>query len=1307
MSIKIFHTADIQVNVGGRHFGRKLEYEHMLDKMSKHILDVKYDLVVVSGDVFERAAANETEKTLFVKHFVQPIVEAKLNLIVIDGNHDLKQSNFSFDPGDGSIEDEVNVLQSIAIQVNSPYLHYFDKTGFYNLNINGQSIVFAVWSHKAKYSSTNEPLNPWYVLANETPEKQQKLQELIANSIVIDLFHDPVKNCISFDGNLLRGDNEGRIDIGEFKGDFALLGDIHMPNVMRKDDRPNFFATYPSSPIIRFFDEGDYYNNLQIVQEGNTKHGFNFIEVKSKQDTSIEFIQLRQYATKHTIKINDELNIEDIATFELRNPGILNYVSIVTQSHQSIEVLDTLIKHLHSKYNCIVSTKTPAQQITQSNLTQAFDVSNLSNKDYLVTLANNCVSDKLAASKDDEEYKAQLHNDVIEIFKNSLEQIDYAIENTKFNFSKMRLRNFMPIEDIEIDFADIARLNNIVKINGNNGTGKTTIYKGISWLATGKIDWRQSDAKSKQNNLDYFNDKAFDKDEVYGELEIIDAKGDTITIKRTLKRSWQAKATNDDKKSKQWKSFVNKVDDVLQVYVNDKELDANDAAVLLEKMFGGFDKFHTLHIVNQASLDNMLLNMNINQLVDFILRNIGFTVVEQLQQIQDSTKAAMFKDLTKHAKDISGINIDISVANQTIEDHQKEIDANRASIAEVSANIDALQKQLNDEQSKQLFEDPAVDQTQKDNVIAQLSANQTQLANIQAKIDNPSWTAEKEAELVSAKAAIETVNNEISDKQAEVSKLNLERQEKQHSIELLRQQLTQAKIEAKSTLTAKQSKIVALQSDLQSQLNTACMQILDIVGTHISELNKNIDESANATADKRNKINEALVTINVKLEDAKQKLTKLETGVCSECERPFADSTKTQLQISELKSEIAKLESNKVTLENTVSQLNESVQERFAMPTTIESAVELAAKHNIDSQELTQLLNETKPSIEDKIDKTNDAASLVQSAIEQFEHEYKDDENVLTQIDTQTKLVSLLDLNISKANEALQNAVQSKQQAIEHAQNLEIAKQSEDVSLLYKSKDAINENNNVLQKQLDAINSKLIAVENNKNVKLVVDKLQSQINDYKTSQDAANNNISKLNISIETQKAKIAQYESIIDEIKAYEHQLVVYKLYQHLIGKNGLNKYVFDSVALQINSELNALLDELNFRIFFDLSDGYTIKMVDLLGNQSIRNLYTIGGMEGTLGSLSLLAIIKSKTAKSNGNFLFIDEITGKLNNSQDTKGSETTNKDYQFEFFSILKKLAQHTNIAIIDHVLDKSWFPAIIEIVKYDNGISRIAK
>jgi DNA repair exonuclease SbcCD nuclease subunit len=167
--MKIFHTADIQVNIGGRHFSRKLEYEYMLNVMYESFKSNNYDILVIVGDLFERYLANETEKTVLVEKLIRPVLNLDKLVVIVDGNHDLKQSNFTFDPGDGSEVDEVNVLKALHTYVNHPNLHYFEDTGFYKVG----NLLFAVWSHKSKYSSTDMPYNPWYKLSQATAQEQQ------------------------------------------------------------------------------------------------------------------------------------------------------------------------------------------------------------------------------------------------------------------------------------------------------------------------------------------------------------------------------------------------------------------------------------------------------------------------------------------------------------------------------------------------------------------------------------------------------------------------------------------------------------------------------------------------------------------------------------------------------------------------------------------------------------------------------------------------------------------------------------------------------------------------------------------------------------------------------------------------------------------------------------------------------------------------------------------------------------------------------------------------------------------------------
>jgi DNA repair exonuclease SbcCD ATPase subunit len=1237
-------------------------------------------------------------------------------------NHDLKQSKFSFDPGDGSVEDEVNVIKSIHAHVNHPNLYYFEDTGLYSMQINEHNIVFAVWSQKAKFSTKEMPYNPWYLVSQKTQKEQDDIRQVLANSIVIELFHDPVKNCIAFNGDIVKGDNDHRVDVKEFYGDFVLMGDIHMPSIIKsietKGDK--WFASYPSSPIIRFFDEGDYYTNSALIQEGNNKHGYNEVLVNSKTDFSIEFVPIKQYSTKHTIAITADFTDELISTFELKNPGTINYIQIVLSSYQSIDILDKLIKHLHDKYVCVISTKTPSINVTQNNLNETFDVSKINSVDYLLKVGRQCIEDKVNSTKDSQDYKDALINSTFNLYKEALESLSLTSNILKFRFDSLTLNNFMPLTHLHIDFNDLKSIDGIVKINGNNGVGKTTIYKGITWLAVGKIDWRQSDIKTKQNNLDYFNDKAYDVDVVDGSLSVIRQTDNAkIETKRKITRYWHAKATIDNKKSVDWRNFISNVSSEVEVYVNDELQTPEQGKALLDTIFGDYNKFTTLHMVNQASLDSMLLNMNINQLVDYILKAVGFDIVEKLQQNKDVAKAKIFKDLTKHAKDINGINIDINTALHNIEDYEIENKSILENIELITAKIVELESKNNEANATRLVEDSSVNIADKETLLTTISNTQQEIANIRNAIDNPSWSEQKQQTLDALTKENDALQTEQQNKTLNIVKITGSLNALQSDKQTLQSKLDNIQLQIANL---KADTINKLNNELQQKQNSvdlAFSNIKDSYNNLLASINESSNKSIaeftqlrNSKSDMFSKISAGIAVLETNQESLTKELNDKQTGECNVCLKNYAAIDNVKVAIDEIQSKIndnalklTKLNDAKDAILKEIEELDLKINNTKLVQ---QSADFISHFKELSSDlSLIDLYNNA-------VNEHNEFSATCKNTISELElstDKLLTDEHKLALDAIEKQRASIASKEEQLQNEQLQinkdfAAAQEKISAlIVQIQELNDEKSKSDVVSLYKRNEelllALNNDN----LKLSAITQKEQAIQHNSKVDDIVKQNIINIDAYKSEQKTLNSNIARNNNSISTYKANIENYRRQIEDIKNYEFALNIEKVYQHLIGNKGLNKYIFDIVALQINAELNALLEDLNFGIFFDLSDNYTLKMVDLLGFKSVRNLYTIGGMESTIGALSLVAIIKSKTVKSNGDFLFIDEITGKLNDAKDTKGSEVTNKDYQFEAFQILKKLSKTTNITIIDHVLPIDWFKSVIEIVKYDNGKSEL--
>jgi DNA repair exonuclease SbcCD ATPase subunit len=131
----------------------------------------------------------------------------------------------------------------------------------------------------------------------------------------------------------------------------------------------------------------------------------------------------------------------------------------------------------------------------------------------------------------------------------------------KISIERLSFRNFKGIKELTLNLNSESK-----NIHGANGTGKTSVFDGFSWLLFGK---------NSENSAD-FNLKPLDKDsspihkletEVEGVL-IVD--GQTITLKRIYKEKWTKKrgSENEELTGHETSFFYNEVPVSLSEYKN-------------------------------------------------------------------------------------------------------------------------------------------------------------------------------------------------------------------------------------------------------------------------------------------------------------------------------------------------------------------------------------------------------------------------------------------------------------------------------------------------------------------------------------------------------------------------------------------------------------------------------------------------------------------------------------------------------------------------------------------------------------------
>lgn len=278
-----------------------------------------------------------------------------------------------------------------------------------------------------------------------------------------------------------------------------------------------------------------------------------------------------------------------------------------------------------------------------------------------------------------------------------------------------------------------------------------------------------------------------------------------------------------------------------------------------------------------------------------------------------------------------------------------------------------------------------------------------------------------------------------------------------------------------------------------------------------------------------------------------------------------------------------------------------------------------------------------------------------------------------------------------KEKELYQLESEYNQKLIEYNNQLE--SHNKLVSEITQYNQSINEHNNKLQlyhKQLEKekieldllkskevkwneLNQKHTEVKNELiQIELSLKKVIADINDNKQNESVLN---SKLN-----------EYSILENQWKEYRKKNFIYKTFETLIKKD-LKQTVFNYYRKFLNNKLNILLEGLDFRLFWNEdSNLYMAKIIRTNSGESNIIYLPVklsSGMQTAFLGLSLIYCFHLLNIKNNVSHIFIDEISGQLNDGKHSTNKEETN-NYQEKLILLLNKFTEK-NIFIIDHIID----------------------
>lgn len=1271
--IKIFHTADIQVEVRNS-APRYDEFKFMLSKMVDEIKATECNLVVICGDLTEYAVPNEVERKLLLE-FINTVAGIVDEVVIIKGNHDIIQQasrNTYLNNGQKTI-----VPDALDILLSNPKKNivYCPTSGVYESK--QFNVDYLVWGQKHKYEAV--PTKTY------NPSEEYKLR---SDRPTITLFHDCIRNAINFDGKPVTGSDK-RPDY-KFVTPLVLAGDIHNPSICKLS---NSTFTYCSSPIPRNFGEGDYFHNGLKVQDNAIKHGYNLVEFDDETgEFAIEFHPLQQYNMYQTIVLDRAFDLDKFKSLYEPYQSIQANIKIrIKEDYERIltrlEDIIAIVKLRNQNPTIRIESGKDIQSDTIT--AEAIDVEKLISIDRIKEIAAEFVTRKVKGSKSiPKEDKEQVALDIVNIFN---EELDY-FERTNTTLDvvpiSVEVSNFMALGDnVKVDFNK-----GITKVSGSNGTGKSTLYNVIKWLWTDFVYTSQKSNHKKENALILFNNKRPEVDMVEGKIIQL-LNGEELVIHKTIERFWKSGTTPENKISESWMDYCDMPETHCIVSYQGKTYQDSEAIDFLYSIFGSLSNILRTLFATAPSLYS-IINTSSSDLNDEILFNLGLNFFEQMYARYDEIRDKAMSKVSKPQYSIGEYNVMIDERNSKINVMEEEVGKCQHNLDDVNRQIDVvtdaiqeLVKQLSKYEQRDLDEAISnLHSTEADIKADEIIVNdeveaikQIRDAFVIDKIEEQNALVKAEYAKLEQKVSILSTETDEAIYSIEVNEANI----KVRRAEIIDEVRTEVET-LKDEKYKNETELSRIEQIIKENNNKVTLQ------KHITD--SNIKEVKQKYAAFKERTELSILANRTSISTIEQSIKTAENEqVCSMCgrkhtEESFAFAHKSlpsfREHIETLEQEIntfsAKLAESEIEQDSLIAQYNDEF-EKFAekyrlFNASYESDIE---KHKNRIAEIDKLLADMKEALIKRINEDQQLITLNKSI-----------ETAKEKINSNT----LHSKELSEKMDELSSLLETYAKRIEEHTNLvnrELALAETKIRIA-TNKDKITQ----LNLRVTEITS---ALQTDAKINAKISENKTEQSNLKISADTIRNEIEKKRSDI---KVLISQNESDEMNIRnaiAYRIADSSMRIYKQIIGKSGLPTHIFSMIRQNLNDSLNEMLSGLGFVLNFNESNE--LKMIKIDDNMQIKQSVAFSsGMESTFLGLSLLYVLKTKNVSKKVNVLFIDEVTGALNDGSDLS---YVAKNYQERFKELIHKMKSQFNIFIIDHVIKDLEEDTRYEVVPTENG------
>lgn len=1137
---KIAHLADIHIENNKR----EEEYLKVFKRTYEQLRQDKPDLIALVGDLFDNYIQISNEAKIMAGNFLSELASIA-PLIITRGNHDMLLKN----------KKRIDSVKGIVKILNNDRIKYLDETAIVELPQFAENIMWAVWNH-------GDNMSPW-----EKGFKKNK------KYTYIDLYHDPVYGAKKDNGTEFF--NKKLPGVKDFRGDYSFFGDIH---------KRQFFAgktkAYCGSLLQRNHGEsldghGYLLWNIETgeVLERDIPNDYSFMRIKVNRFTDYDALDLIEEFPKTSEFVKVKVLWEAFPA----DHTLLNENKITAYVEKHYGVTPIFDKQLISEDDIKLFAEGVDEDISQDELGVVY-------REYLES-----------NGYEDESIEKIL--DLDGLIQNRLALPKK--ETIHYRLKYLEVKNFRGYEHFELDF-DL--LGKVVKVDGLNQVGKTTMFNALSYLYYGtSLETRDS---KKFGDLRFINNK-LDVNYCWAK-GIIEINGELYGLKRTTEVTFKKNGE------------IAKCPTTLEFYgIKDGRLDEDNDLTegkktatqkVVEESIGSFDDFIRTTMTTSDTL-NTILSANKAVFIDAILRDAGLDDFEKkLEEFKvyrkeklnervilplNGPKAA--EQIQKNNQDISFSQNDLLVVRELIDTKKalvKEEDAKKNSILNQLKPVDESLLRLNSGDIQQeiyslKFERTEVEQLQNtlNEQIIQLPVtfDDTNLKKYNHQKDAYIlFVQEKNYALKDLKYKVIETENEINRYTTEQNRLNSGIKDfSDRALEYFRNYLLNLKQqrEHKRSFIVKEIEISQLEESnikkeigalLESKICLTCARPLgekeqSSIAEKIREKHVLIDSVINNRTimlDQMSKIDNAIDRLNVVLNEFNSYDREKILSYC-------ADNDIKQLIINQFSN-----------IDNSVAQIN---------------ALEIQKKSK--QEELNDLWSQDSV-IRGEMDSKAAAMEKIMLALAEEERKHG---NYLQRLGLEEKITKLpIQLeNIDLKIQTLQHKLEQQRLAIQ-----------------------TNEFNIVLRKQIYA---------HEQEIERLYKSLETHASHASSIEHRINDLINK-NIDLE---GVIIEYERQLNEDELFD-------TYVKCINRNGVPMLLLKKSVSKINFHLSNLLSNVNFIAYFD--GEMELKMHKKSFKDAVQDATGCSGKERTFISCALKLALREINKTAKGNLFLLDEITGKL---------------------------------------------------------------